>query len=146
MAWERMLEIAMLLKAGAVLFQTPRSYLPTEENLDRMRRFFSSIERETIRMVFEPRGEAWSDAILRPLLNELNLVHAVDPFLRRPLGHGLRYFRLHGRPAYHYHYRYSDEELVQLRDRLSGTWPNLVLFNNDRMAEDARRFRRMLTE
>jgi hypothetical protein len=53
-------------------------------------------------------------------------VHAVDPFLRRPLGRGMRYFRLHGRPAYHYRYRYTDAELSALRDMLRTTRPNQV--------------------
>ena len=64
--------------------------------------------------------------------------------MRRPVGRGLRYFRLHGRPAYHYRYRYTDAELSALRDMLSNAWPNRVLFNNDRMADDAKRFIRLL--
>jgi uncharacterized protein YecE (DUF72 family) len=53
---------------------------------------------------------------------------------------GMRYYRLHGRPAYHYRYRYTDADLLQLESALSRVWPNRVLFNNDAMAEDARRF------
>ena len=146
MAWERTLETALALDAKAVLFQAPRSFGPTPENLRRMRTFFEKIPRHGLRLVFEPRGEGWTDRLLHPLLRELELVHGVDPFLRTPVGRGLRYFRLHGRPAYHYRYRYSDEELRQLRTRLSRAWPNLVLFNNDHMAEDARRFLRLLEE
>ncbi len=145
MAWARTLEIAEALEARAVLFQTPASFLPSTENLDNLQRFFTEIERPPgLRMVFEPRGEAWSDTLLRRLVRELGLVHAVDPFLRQPVGRGLRYFRLHGRPAYHYGYRYTDEDLKHLAGRLNRAWPNWVLFNNASMAEDARRFRRLL--
>ena len=144
MAWERTRAIAEALQAGAVLFQTPSSFLPTARNLERIHRFFEDLDRGTLRLVFEPRGEAWTDGILRPLLRSLRLIHAVDPFLRRPLERGLRYFRLHGRPAYHYHYRYSDEELLELRQMMSGSWPHWVLFNNHRMVEDARRFRSLV--
>lgn len=91
-------------------------------------------------MLFEPRGDDWDDATIRRLILDLDLVHAVDPFLRKPVGGGLRYFRLHGRPSYHYHYSYSDQDLVSLRDVSQSAWPSWILFNNDSMAVDARRF------
>ncbi len=144
MAWQRTREIADALGASAIVFQTPKRFRPSRENLDQLWGFFQRIERDDRRMVFEPRGEAWTHEILRPLIQELNLVHAVDPFLCKPVGRGLRYFRLHGRPAYHYHYRYSAQDLDQLTQMLSGAWPNWVLFNNDAMADDARRFLRRL--
>jgi len=144
MAWARTQAIADALEAEAVVFQTPRRFVPEEENIRRLRRFFAQIDRRGRRMVFEPRGEAWSREILAPLLRELDLVHGVDPFLRRPVGRGLRYLRLHGRPAYHYHYRYTDEDLRVLAGMLNRAWPNWVLFNNDTMAADARRLQALL--
>jgi uncharacterized protein YecE (DUF72 family) len=144
MAWRRTLEIAGILRAEAVLFQTPRSFLPSRGNLRRLYRFFEAIDRQGRRMVFEPRGDGWSDDLMHGLVTDLQLVHGLDPFLRRPLGQGIRYFRLHGRPAYHYHYRYTDSELSALNDMLSISSPNWVLFNNDSMADDAKRFIRML--
>jgi uncharacterized protein YecE (DUF72 family) len=140
MAWERTWEIAEALQAEAVVFQTPRRFVPSPENLRRIYRFFETMERHGRRLVFEPRGEAWTDGIVRRLVRDLDLVYGVDPFLRRPVGRGLRYFRLHGRPAYRYHYRYTDGDLRALKDMLGKAWPNRVLFNNDSMADDARRF------
>lgn len=145
MAWHRTLELAEALGAGAIVFQTPRSFLPTRNNLRRIHRFFETIDRQGRRLVFEPRGDAWTEQILWRLIADLKLVHGVDPFLRRPVGRGLRYFRLHGRPAYHYRYRYTDADLLALRERISCTSPNWVLFNNDYMADDARRFIRLLS-
>ncbi len=144
MAWERTRELAVALGAVAVVLQTPASFLPTAVNIGRMQRFFATVDRAGLRLVFEPRGAAWTDEILGPLLRSCGLVHGVDPFLRRPLGRGLRYFRLHGRPAYHYHYRYSDRELAALAAMLPRQWPAMVLFNNDDMAGDAVRLRRLL--
>jgi uncharacterized protein YecE (DUF72 family) len=100
-----------------------------------MTNFFHRIERHDRRIVFEPRGETWHNDLLRQLTTDLDLVHCVDPFLRNPVGCGLRYFRLHGRPAYHYRYRYTDHDLEQLKKMLiqSGlimyysitiTWPS----------------------
>lgn len=140
MAWARTQEIAEALAAEAVVFQTPRSFQPSPENLRRLYRFFEQIDRKRRRMAFEPRGEAWDDALLRKLMADLDPIHVVDPFLRKPVGRGLRYFRLHGRPAYRYRYRYTDADLLQLESALNKAWPNWVLFNNDAMADDARRF------
>ncbi|RME32645.1 MAG: DUF72 domain-containing protein [Gammaproteobacteria bacterium] len=144
MAWRRTLGIARALRARAVLFQTPPSFLPTPGHLRNLRRFFEAAERDGLRLVFEPRGEAWTPAVLRPLLSDLGLLHGVDPFLTRPVGRGLRYFRLHGRPAWNYGYRYSDEDLLELKGRLNLAWGSWVLFNNASMAQDARRFIRLL--
>jgi uncharacterized protein YecE (DUF72 family) len=140
MAWERTRAIAKALGARAVLFQMPKRFAPSTENLRRMSRFMESLDRGRLRLLFEPRGEAWDDATVRAVVADLDLVHVVDPFLRRPVGRGLRYYRLHGRPAYHYHYRYTDQDQAELEHALSRAWPNWVLFNNDHMAEDARRF------
>lgn len=143
-AWARIQEIADALEASAVVFQTPRRFTPDEENLEALRRFFAQADRRGRRMIFEPRGEAWNDDLMRDLVAELDLVHGVDPFLRPPVGRGLRYFRLHGRPAYNYHYQYSDEDMAALEGMLNRAWPNWVLFNNDAMADDARRLMRRL--
>ncbi len=141
MAWERTLEIAVTLRAEVVVFQAPARFQPTAGNLDHMERFFTAIDRPGgLILAFEPRGEAWTDAVLAPVLERLDLVHAVDPFLRRPVGEGLRYFRLHGLPAYHYHYRYTDAELDRLAAWCRRPGRYRVLFNNDAMAQDARRF------
>ena len=142
MAWARTRELAHALGARAVLFQTLKRFTPEPENLARLYRFFESIEREPgLRLAFEPRGEAWDAALLRTIVRDLKLVHVVDPFLRRPVGRGLRYFRLHGRPAYHYRYRYTDADLQALMQRVRGSWPHWILFNNDHMREDALRLR-----
>jgi len=144
MAWQRTQAIADALQAEAIVLQTPRSFVPSPQNLRRLGRFCEAVDRRGRRLVFEPRGAAWRDELLRALVRDLDLVHGVDPFLRKPVGRGLRYFRLHGRPAYHYHYRYTDAELRALRSMLSQAWPNRVLFNNAAMADDARRFLHLL--
>ena len=144
MAWERTRALANALDAPAIVFQMPRSFLPSTPNLHRIEHFFGHIARDGRRLIFEPRGPDWDDAILMPLLVGLDLVHGVDPFLRAPLGAGLRYFRLHGKPAYHYRYRYTDQDLEQLARRLAADDAAWVLFNNQSMAEDARRLLRIL--
>lgn len=144
MAWERTQDVADALGAPLVVLQTPRSFTPTPENLGRLYRFFENADRRGRGLVFEPRGEAWDDAIVTHVIRDLDLVHGVDPFLQAPAGNGPRYYRLHGLPAYRYHYRYTDAELAALRGMINADRPTWILFNNDHMAEDARRFARLV--
>lgn len=140
-AWERTRDIARALRAETVVFQTPRHFRPSDDNLRRLERFFRAIERDGRVMVFEPRGKAWDDDIVARLCHNLDVVHGVDPFLRSPPRSGLQYLRLHGRPAYNYRYAYSNDDLSRLVACLDARRPARILFNNDRMAEDARRLR-----
>ena len=144
-AWDATAHLADLLRAVAVVCQTPASFRPTAENLERMRRFFTAVPRGDWKIVFEPRGGDWTVTILAPLLDELGLVHGVDPFLASPLSRDWHYFRLHGRPAYHYHYRYSEVDLAALKRKLPGEGTVMVMFNNGAMARDARRFKALLS-
>ena len=145
-AWSATLETARALGAAAVLLQLPPRFDPSPAHLRRLRRFCEAAERDGRRLALEPRHPDWTDALLRRLAQELALTVAVDPFLRPPPAPGLRYFRLHGLPAYRYGHRYSDEELRRLAGMLRGPWPHWVLFNNLAMAADARRFQRLLLE
>lgn len=144
-AWRRTFEIAQVLKAAAVVCQTPSSFHPEPSNLEQMRRFFREVPRGAWKIVFEPRGEGWDEKVLGPLLETLDLVHGTDPFLARPLSRNWHYFRLHGKLAYTYAYRYSDEDLVRLAKMLPAQGTVFVLFNNAFMAADARRFKALLT-
>ncbi|MFA9461013.1 DUF72 domain-containing protein [Thiohalorhabdus methylotrophus] len=144
MAWERTQAIADALVAEAVLLQTPASFRPTAGNLENLHAFLRNAERRGRYLVFEPRGGEWTDALVAELARETGVVHGVDPFLRAPATGGYRYFRLHGHPAYGYHYRYTDEELDTLAGWARDESPVRILFNNDAMAEDGRRFQRRL--
>src|SRR4051812_33659950 len=64
-AWLRTLEIARALDAQVILFQCPKSFLPTSENLINCAAFFSSVNKEPFRLAFEPRGDAWTEGIVR---------------------------------------------------------------------------------
>lgn len=137
-AWARTQEIADALDAEAILFQTPKSFEPTGENLTHLRTFLSEIDRRGRTMVFEPRGSAWTDEIVRDLATDLNFVHGVDPFLRSPVTNGLQYFRLHGRPEYTYSYSYTEQDFATLEAERSTSEAAWLLFNNRTMADDAR--------
>jgi uncharacterized protein YecE (DUF72 family) len=75
------------------------------------------------------------------------LIHVVDPFERPSVVGAPAYYRLHGKSLgafrYEYGYKYSDEELENLRQCCS-TQPSYCLFNNKQMAADAKRFADMI--
>lgn len=143
-AWETTLAARDTLGATAILLQCPASFRPTPENIGAIRDFLKHIERpRDVRLLWEPRGK-WPDDIVSTLCRELNLVHAVNPFVRPSLTPEFLYWRLHGNKS---HYaRYSDDELREL----IGWLPSdsrvecYVLFNNIPRVKDVQRFRELL--
>ena len=141
-AWEVTSECARILRATAILFQCPASFRATDANVAALRQFFTCIERPSaVRLLWEPRGP-WPDDVVRELCRDLDLLHAVDPFLRPTLTPQVIYWRLHGNQS---HYaNYSDEELQQIHQWLPHDDRDAyVLFNNIPRVHDIRRFREL---
>ncbi len=147
-ALEASLEAARELKASVLLFQCPPSFTQSEENVDNLRQFFSSLGRSKMLLALELRS-SWDRELLKELIEELGLVHCVDPLREEPLSSGTAYFRLHGRyngRRIIYSHTYSSEELELLLERALRHHSAYVLFNNLNMAEDAARFERLFTQ
>jgi uncharacterized protein YecE (DUF72 family) len=142
-AWEVTKACAEALGARRVLFQCPASFKPTAENVRNLREFFSSIGRDRMIFLWEPRGD-WPRALVAELCAELDLAHVVDPLVERTLTPRRCYFRLHvrrgGRKSY------EDAELAELHSMLPRGETSYVLFNNVRMVDDAARFQRLMHE
>lgn len=143
--WRRSVECASLLSATAMLFQTPASFGPEHENVDRMRTFFARIERPRARFLWEPRGPRWNAerALALALCDELGLTHVVDPFVTPPAPADLVYWRLHG-PGGPRH-AYDDAQLRDLHAMAArcARGPAYVMFNNLPRVADAERFLRL---
>jgi uncharacterized protein YecE (DUF72 family) len=145
--WQRSVRCADILSATAMLFQSPASFAPTPDNVERMRRFFERIERPPARLLWEPRGPAWvrQRALAVALCRDLRLVHVVDPFVTPPEhGHPV-YFRLHGISGPRH--SYSDAELRQLQAilaRVDSDAPAYVMFNNLPRVANAKAFLRLI--
>jgi uncharacterized protein YecE (DUF72 family) len=141
-AWQRTLECVRLLWATAVLLQCPRSFRPTDENVERMRTFLTTVDRpDGVRLLWEPRGP-WPADLVRDLCAGLDLVHVVDPFADTTLTPEHTYFRLHGITGAHH--VYSDDELVRLRGMLPDRGTAYVMFNELPRVGDATRFLQLL--
>jgi len=141
-AWLRTLEIARALGARVILFQCPKSFLPTSENLINCAAFFRSVDKESFRLAFEPRGDAWTEDIVRDFCAEYDLLHCVDPFETTSVHGDIRYWRLHGRGSYSY--RYTDADLTLLRQMLAKRpRGGYLMFNNFSSKADALRFQEL---
>ncbi|MCS7286551.1 MAG: DUF72 domain-containing protein [Anaerolineae bacterium] len=139
-AWETTLAIAEALEARVVVFQCPAAFVPTDENIANMRAFFGAIPRKGLVFAWEPRGE-WENSLIKRLCEELELVHCVDPFQRLPVTSGLAYFRLHGKTGYSY--RFTNEDLLWLKEQCKPFSEVYCLFNNVSMWESALDFLRL---
>ena len=139
--WQRTLECARLLMATAILFQCPARFTPDPQNIHDLRRFFTRIRRPRgVRLMWEPRGE-WPGPLVAELCQELDLVHALDPFVTRSIAPS-RYFRLHGFKGGRH--TYTDEELAVLLEEAVACSAGYVMFNNLPRIGDARRFQGLL--
>ena len=143
--WTRSVACAELLSATAMLFQTPASFGPDAENVDRLRAFFGRVERPGARLLWEPRGARWTAEreLARALCRDLGLVYVVDPFVTPPTAGAAVYWRLHGLGGARQ--SYTDAELLQLHAmvRDAGPGPAYVMFNNLPRVGDATRFLRI---
>jgi uncharacterized protein YecE (DUF72 family) len=137
---QRTLDVARALDAPVIVFQCPKSFLPTSENLINFSAFFRRVNRESFRLAWEPRGEAWTDDVVRDLCAEYDSIHCVDPFENTSVYGDTTYWRLHGRGSYSY--RYTDGDLVLLMQMLAKRpQPGYLMFNNFSSKPDALRFR-----
>ncbi len=145
-AWDAFIPIVKALKARFVLFQTPhKSFLPTEEHIKAAKDFFKSIERHRLTIGWEVRWkEEWTAKIVKPLFDELNLIHVVDPFRQKPFRkQPFNYYRLHGfGKRMMYEYKFSKTELKKLASIVKER--DYVMFNNVYMYEDAMAFKALL--
>ena len=141
---ETTLACAKALGARTILFQCPAKFQPLPENILNMKRFFTDMDRGDLNLVWEPRGKAWEDDIIREICDELDLWHCVNPFARPTVTPDRCYYRLHGIPRWRY--TYEDEELYELVSLLPDDRLSYVFFNNITMKQDAERFKKIVSE
>jgi len=108
-----------------------------------MKQFFKKIERDSFRFIWEPRGE-WEDRMVENLCEELGLIPCLDLFGKSLFKRELVYVRLHGKTGYRY--SYSEEDLLQLFDRVRFYPEAYLLFNNLSMYENAQYLNELLSK
>jgi uncharacterized protein YecE (DUF72 family) len=149
--FEQLKAICAALKARLLLFQSPASFAPTKANMDAMRTFFDTIHRDTLILVWEPRGRWYDDpTLIAEICTTCNLIQCVDPFRNDVVqAQSVAYFRLHGfgKPSM-YRYDFSHTELQQLHRIIRGlprsTKEAYVFFNNVECYRNGREFATLL--
>jgi uncharacterized protein YecE (DUF72 family) len=152
-AFSRMLDICAVLRARMLLLQSPASFRPTPENLNRLEKFFSAIDPGEVRSAWEPRGRWWdAKEEIVSVCEKFKLVCCVDPFRNEPLltqRVRVAYFRLHGfgEPSM-YQYRFTKNQLTELMEKCLKLSKIVdlacVFFNNSFMYANAFEFQSML--
>jgi len=145
-ALDETLREAKILGATIIVFQTPSSFKPSEESIRNLINFFNNLPKGFI-YAWEPRGEEWykDPKIIEQVFNKIDAIHVVDPFKRESVSN-LKYYRLHGigKGEVNYGYKYTDEDLKILYDKVKNEKEVYVLFNNIHSFNDALRFKEIL--
>jgi len=148
-ALEITLKEAEFLNSKIIIFQTPASFTPNDENMKNLKDFFSTLDR-SFTYGWEPRGE-WNlnHDLLMKIFSEIDAIHVVDPFKNKPVdSKQIRYFRLHGLGSeeVNYRYKYTRADLEKLKEYVTSEKKELiyVLFNNVYSFGDALSFKRMI--
>ncbi|MCS6783704.1 MAG: DUF72 domain-containing protein [Candidatus Caldarchaeum sp.] len=145
-AWEKTVEVAKALDAKIVVVQTPPTMPDSEEIHENVLKFFDHATAFGLLLAWEPRGRiAANRKVVKSICEKTGVLHVVDLMKNNPLTETeILYTRLHGlgKGEVNYSYRYSDEDLRQLAQKLRSISPaeSYVLFNNVSMARDAERF------
>jgi len=143
-AWERTRVVAEILKARLIIFQTPSSFVPSSGNKRNLEAFFSYIKREGLIMAWEPRGK-WDESDVRATCKDLHLLHVVDPFKAPRVHKGRGYFRLHGAGPSGHKYKYTEKDLLKVKNLVTRYPGSYILFNNTHMLEDSEELMGMLS-
>lgn len=145
--WKIFLENTLNLKEklGPILFQFPPNFKATEENSERMKRFFRSITKYKIqntryhlRFAFEFRHESWCDKEIYNLFKKYNIAWVIADSPVYPKAEvivtNFVYIRMHGSRVL-FSSKYTKKELQELCQKIKKWLKNgldvYCYFNND---------------
>ncbi len=137
-AWSKTAEFAKAMGAQKILFQSPKSFHPSEGHIKDLKEFFKNIERDSFTLIWEPRGE-WGRRETEDLCEKIGAIPCMDPYDDPLMKGDFVYIRLHGKTGYRY--SYSEDDLRELLKRIKPYREAYVMFNNINMYEDAKYFK-----
>jgi uncharacterized protein YecE (DUF72 family) len=143
--WELFKRLVAPLRPKVYVFQTPPSM--RADLLRDALEFFRTIKGEGV-FVWEPRGEVAAVRDLDAILADVGVSLVVDPLRKEIPRSPVHYFRLHGlgKGEVNYKYKYTDNDLIKLRNSIKDLKDSYVMFNNIYMFEDAVRFKKLISE
>lgn len=113
-AWQVLQESAAILDARAIVFQTPPSFTPTQENKENLLRFFDGVERGSLHLVWEPDG-LWEEEETEALRSRCGLVAGIDPLISESRSGEVFYFRI--RDKTRSRGAFTDDDFFQIHRR-----------------------------
>lgn len=140
-AWQRTVEVADALDCRRIVFLSPPSFVPEKTHIDNLTKFFGSVERHGLRMIWEP-GRNWPDDLVMSLCRDLDLIHGADLFVRSPLTAPPWYLRLKGKGEAAG--AYTDKDLEDLLRGVRNSPETRVVFCHSGMLADATRLKKMI--
>lgn len=130
------------LNSMYLILQTPVKYFISRENVGEARDFFSSLNLNSIRLVWEYRAP--STSIVTDLMHDYNIIQCVDLSKEKAeFNSDVTYSRLFGKGK-HNLYQFTDDELLEIDQNAQETNSKTVFlsFHSARMYTDASRFKR----
>jgi uncharacterized protein YecE (DUF72 family) len=144
--FEKMKQICTILNTPVLHLQTPPKFVFTENSVNNLRDFLSSINLEKLRLALEIRGAACTklpSGLIKAMQN-YNMVHSVDLSKGETPAYesDILYSRLFG-TGQHNVYQPTDEELVRIDKKASsGNFQKTILsFHFVKMYKDAARLK-----
>ena len=134
LAWEGTRSVAEAMGARFVVFETPETFYPDANHLRDMYRFFKSLRRGDLSLIWQPRAN-WTLKMIEKVCGDLGLIHAVNPLAGPCLYKVLNYFRL-PRPSAG---SYSDFQMKEILNCCRDL-PSYVFFVYAKSWQDAQRF------
>jgi len=144
--FEKMKQICTILNAPVLHLQTPPKFIFTENSVNNLRDFLSSITLGKLGLALEIRGIAPTKLPfgLLKTMQDYNMIHSVDLSKGETPAHesDILYSRLFG-TGHHNVYQPTDEELAQIDKKAeSGNFQKVILsFHFVRMYKDAARLK-----
>ena len=137
---DQMLTYCEVLQSPFLVLETPANYAIGKKEVKEALDFFSSVNLEGVRIVWEVRASITSEIV--DLIQDLNIVHCVDLSREKPkLESDIVYSRLFGK-GIHNIYQFVDDELVEIDRAVESSNPQVAAlsFHGIRMNIDAGRF------
>jgi uncharacterized protein YecE (DUF72 family) len=136
----RMVAYCGVLEAPFLVLETPTRYVMNQEEVDRARDFFSSLNLRGIRLVWEVRAPV--TAMVVDLMQDLNVIQCVDLSIETPgVESDVVYSRLFGKGK-HNIYQFADDELLAVDQEIESISPRIAAlsYHGVRMNTDAARY------
>jgi hypothetical protein len=130
-----------VLRSQYLVLETPAKYVIESENLHRAKDFFSSLNLDGIKLVWEYRAPM--TPTVTNLMEDFGIIHCVDLSKENPsYNSDVTYSRLFGKGQQNI-YQFADSELVEIDQKAQATRSKTVIlsYHGVRMNSDAVRFK-----